>query len=217
MTKIKKLLQKIIQIISRYKRMIIPILIIAAIVYGTIYILGGRDVQYENSGNGSSGDYKFSYLGRGWHRASEKELTELNVPRTLGGELLFKDAVFRNRDQNSMFGIIIQEMPGAKIVNREESIKQMDKENSEKRRSFNKIEAKQIDFLGQPAIDYEMEYSFIVKIGKETKETRRRERQIIFLANEKIYRLIFSSPPERYESSQESFDKIFNSFELVKK
>lgn len=212
MTKIKELLQKIIPIIWRYRRIFAIVLIIAIVVFGVIYALGGRDVQYENNGSDNSNGYKFSYPGRGWHKASEKELAALNAPRT-GKEPTFQEAIFRNRDENSMFGVIIQEMPGAKVVNREESIKQMDKENGEKRRSFNKIGAKQIDFLNYPAIDYEMEYGFVAKAGKETK---RRERQIIFLANEKIYRLIFSSPPERYEDNKKTFDKIFSSFELVK-
>ncbi len=120
----------------------------------------------------------------------------------------------KNGRQSTNFGVNIKEVEGNRL-NVSDSVKNMDIKNKSLLTDFNKIDFREVTILGQTAIDYTFNYALeIAGPSGITGKWQGRQRQIIFIQNNKLYTLIFTADPQYFDRDSKDFQKILDSFEL---
>lgn len=194
-------MQQIINFLKKYWKFLIPILliIILAIIifWPKLKIIGWTKFTDNKAG------YSF-YYPKNWQEMSGENFKKYNEQVEKG--------IVKTDSSNTSVTVYIEEKSGGQF-DRDKSIEEMDKFYEHRHNTFQKIYANKIDFLGYPAIDYRLDYSYIKEFQSEI--FYRSERQIIFYHQGKIYEIIFSTDPQDYERDEQYFEKILSTFQLI--
>lgn len=153
----------------------------------------------------SDQDYKFSfYYPKSWVQITPKDLLKYNTEAKIG---------FKKSDSiNTSFVIKADSHPGAEDVDIADSIKSLKKIFSESLPDFRLIYMYETQFMNQQAIEVEYEYSILDnELGDKM---FLHQKQIIFLYDETLYWLMFSSMPQEFDKDAKDFNKILDTFEI---
>lgn len=197
-----KLMKQLITFFKKFWKFIIPILLIVVLIiiilWPQIRVLGMQQFIDDQQ------VYSF-YYPKNWQEKEGESFDKYNEQVEKG--------IVKSDSSNTSVAVYVEEKEGGKNFDRDRSIEEMDKFYEHRHNSFEKIYSKKIDFLGIPAIDYRLDYSYIKEFRSQTHY--RSERQIIFYHNGKIYEIIFSTNPQDYNRDETDFETILKSFQLL--
>jgi len=177
------------------------VLAILALAGGLVYYFWAKDTKvpsefYEDASLGISFNYP-----EGWLKVPEEDMKDFNFEAVLG---------FASPEtEDTGFGLVINDQPGKNNLKITESIAQFDK-NYADLDNFKKVESGELPVDGIKAVNYV--FSFIPPVGENQPKRTITQRQVLFLKNEKLYRLLFSADIREYDKNKKNFDLIVNSF-----
>ena len=196
-------MKKILNFLIKYKIFVIIFIIVLVSILLYFFV---PSIKYFNSKKFISNEYNISfYLPNDFKEIDNKTLIDrYNEAAKLG---------FSKIDsRNASFVIKIDEQKGKKNFNTRESMEELKRIFSEKLLDFKLIYMKESTFNDIPCIETEYIYSIPVDISGNKQQTR--QKQIIFLKNEKLYWLIFASYPEDFDRDTKYFDIISQTFRI---
>lgn len=138
-----------------------------------------------------------------WLRVKEEDMMDFNRFAVLG--------FVSPETEDTGFGLKIEDHSGKGNLKVAESIEQLDK-NYSGLDEFKKIGSGELQVAGVRAVNYV--FSFIPPVGEGQPRRTVVQRQVIFLKNEKIYRLLFSADIREYKKNKRNFDLIIKSFRV---
>jgi len=204
-------MQRISLFLSRYKlvALLLTLFIIGAssmIVYPKLKTLGmNKFVSVEHQLN--------FYHPPNWEEIRREDFTYYNEQAKIG--LTKKDS------ENTAFLIRIDDQPGATTFDVEGSIEGLRNLLSPKIPEGLSVSDRDVvieyirktTFAGKEAIEAEYEKVIFTDPSKFSKFYLR-QKQIVFLQNEKLYWLVFSALPEDFDKDLKDFNKMVDSLEL---
>ncbi len=143
-------------------------------------------------------------LPKNWLELSKDDVTTYNPEAKIG--------FIKTDSEDTTLGFRIDEVPGKENFKIQESLEVIKQGYQEKIDDFTIIDEKISSFLNTPSID--LTYSYSVPTDDKGGKYRGTQRQILFLHNEKFYRLMFNTSPKDFERDNKDFEKMLNTFKI---
>ena len=134
----------------------------------------------------------------------EKEVREFSFDAQVG-------AVKTTAEETS-FGIEVREASGKESFKTRESLEILDEGLSGKLDEYDKVSGKEFRFQGVPAVKLVYTFRPFSKSGSPRKPLK--QEQLIFLKNEKLYLITFTTSVEDYRRDNNDFGRILKSFRV---
>ena len=180
------------------------VLAILALAGGLVYYFWAKDTKvpsefYEDASLGISFNYP-----EGWLKVKEEDMKDFNFEAVLG--------FISPETEDTGFGLVINDQLGKGNLKVAESVAQLDKIYADLD-NFQKVESGELRVDGVKAVNYI--FSFIPPVGENQPKRTITQRQVFFLKNEKLYRLLFSADIREYENNKRNFNLIVKSFKAA--